>query len=220
MKKSLVTAGISLLLVSTAFSSVHAEERWPRWYVGLSGGYTYMNDQDITGSATVSKISLQNGYGYGASLGYLPSSSSPILNAMRFELEVTHHTADVDQVKVSGVNVVGHGNYASTAYMVNAFYDWQTSSAWSPYVGAGMGVATVHLSTNSGAGNTETENNEFAYQALVGVGYAPSCMPNTQWTIGYRYLATTDVSLSGSGANNLKAGYSSNSIEVGAKFRF
>lgn len=218
MNKSFVAAGLGVLIATSALSA-QAAERWPRWYVGLTGGYTFMSDQDISGAGATTQLQLDNGYGFGGSIGYLPSSSAPLLNNMRFELEVTHHESDVDSVTISGAEVGGNGSYSSTAYMANAFYDWQGSGGWSPYIGAGVGVATVHLSTNSGVGNTETSQNEFAYQGLAGIGYSPSSLPNTQWSLGYRYLATSDVSFN-TGATNADIEYSSHSVEVGAKFRF
>lgn len=220
MKKTYIAAGLGALLAFSAFSAAQAEERWPRWYVGLHGGYTYMSDKDISGSPGVSRMSLDNGYGYGGSIGYLPTSSAPLLNSLRFEAEVTHHTANVDKVKVSGVNVNGHGDLSSTAYMANVYYDLPTNNGWAPYVGAGVGMASVHLSKNSGTGNTDTTDNEFAYQALAGIGYSPSSLPNTQWILGYRYLATSDATFSGAPGTNVKTEYSTHSIEAGAHFRF
>lgn len=215
MKKSLVAAGLGLLIATSALSSAQAGERWPRWYVGLTGGYTMMSDQDISGTTGASQVSLDSGYGFGGSIGYLPSSSAPILNALRLEAEVTHHKSDIESVTVSGVNVAGGGEFYTTAYMANVFYDFPTSSAWSPYIGAGAGLAHVHFSDNSGAGNSDETTAEFAYQALLGMGYTPTSLPNTQWSLGYRYLATSDASF-----GNMEVEYSTHSIEAGAKFRF
>lgn len=213
MKNSMVAAGLVALLTTTAFSA-EAAERWPRWYIGLTGGYTVMSDQDISGSTGASQVSLDSGYGFGASIGYLPSSSAPILNSLRLEAEVTHHKNDIDSVTVNGVGVAGSGEYYTTAYMANLFYDFPTSSAWSPYIGGGVGFAHVHFD-NSGAGNSDETAVEFAYQALAGIGYTPVSLPNTQWSLGYRYLATTDADF-----GNVDVEYSTHSVEAGAKFRF
>jgi opacity protein-like surface antigen len=216
MKKSFVIAGLGALMAASALSGVQADERWPRWYVGLTGDYTYMQDQDISNTSK-SSVQMENGWGVGGEIGYLPSSSMPLVNALRFEAEVTYH-----ENKVSRVNLVGGGqigsngaNYSTTAYMANMFYDLPTGSNWSPYIGGGMGMASIHLPTNSNAGNTSSTDNEFAYQGLVGIGYSPDTIPNTQWSLGYRYLATSDAAFGGSTVK-----YSTNNVEVGAKFRF
>jgi opacity protein-like surface antigen len=218
MKKSLVIAGLSALAATTAFSGAKAADstdRWPNWYIGLSGGYTYMGDEDVSGS-TATKISPNNGFGFGGSIGYLPSSPMPLLNALRFEAEVTYHQNGVGTVHYNnGTSASGSGSYNSTAYMANVFYDLPTGTNWSPYIGGGIGMATIHLSENSGAHNGDSSDDEFAYQGMVGIGYAPDTIPNTQWTLGYRYLGTSDAKYGGTSVQ-----YSTNSVEVGGKFRF
>jgi len=217
MKKSTILAGLTALTTLAAFSAAHAEEeRWPRWYIGLTGGYTYMGDEDISGGGSATKLSPSDGFDVGGAIGYLPSSSMPLLNALRFEAEVTYHQDDVHSIHLSnGRTIAGNGSYDSTAYMANVFYDFQTGSAWSPYIGAGIGIASMHLPTNSGANNSSAGDNEFAYQGLVGIGYTPETIPNTQWTVGYRYLATSDAKFGGTDIE-----YSTNSLEAGGKFRF
>ena len=217
MKKTHVIAGLTALTAMMTFSAAYAadEERWPRWYIGLTGGYTYMGDEDVNGG-TATKLSLNDGFEAGGAIGYLPSSSMPLLNALRFEAEVTYHENDIHSAHlVNGTNVTGSGSLQSTAYMANAFYDFQTGSAWSPYIGGGIGLATMHLPSTSGAGNTESSDTEFAYQGMVGIGYTPVTIPNTQWSLGYRYLATSDANFGGTSVQ-----YSTNNFEAGAKFRF
>ncbi len=214
MKKTLFAASLGALLVTTAFSA-QADERWPRWYLGLTGDYTIMGNEDVSGSRA-SSLQLNDGYGFGGAIGYLPSSSIPLINALRFEAEVSYHSNGVSRVNFNGGGQVnGNGSYSSTAYMVNTYYDYPMNSPWSPYIGFGLGFATVHLPTSSGAGNSDESDNEFAYQGMLGIGYTPDSIPNTQWTLGYRYLATSDPSF-----NNVSSKYSTNNIEVGGKFRF
>lgn len=220
MNKLVTRAGLGMLLVSTIVSAAHADERWPRWYIGLEGGYTYMSDEDLSGATNAAKIKLNNGWGVGGSIGYLPSSSIPFINSLRFEGEVVYHENDLDQVGYKGGSTVaGNGSFSSTAYMVNAYYDLPLeNSPWSPYVGGGIGLADVHLSPTQ-PGNTSGHDSEFAYQGLAGIGYTAASIPNTQWTLGYRYLATTDPRFSGP-TGDIKTSYATHSVELGAKFRF
>jgi opacity protein-like surface antigen len=221
VKKSL-TFATGALLMTSIFSAAHADdtERWPRWYLGLSGGFTYMQDEDVSGGSAT-KLSLDNGFGVGGSIGYLPSSSIPLINSLRFEGEVTYHQNQINKAtRSNGSTFASSGNYDSTAYMLNTFYDLPTGTNWSPYIGAGIGAATVHLDTGSGAGNTGGSDTQFAYQGLVGIGYSPDSIPNTQWTLGYRYLATTNPDFDTATGGDVKTKYSTNSVEIGGKFRF
>jgi opacity protein-like surface antigen len=216
VKNSFVIAGLAAITAMTAFSSAQADERWPRWYVGITGGYTYMGDEDISGGSA-SKMSTDDGFGIGGSIGYLPSSSMPLLNALRFEAEVTYHQNDEGTLHLrNGTSVSGSGTYDSTAYMANVFYDMPTGTGWSPYIGAGIGMATLHLPSSSAIGNSSSSDNEFAYQGLVGIGYSPESIPNTEWLLGYRYLATDDGEFGG--GTSVK--YSTSSVEAGLHLRF
>jgi hypothetical protein len=76
-------------------------------------------------------------------------------------------------------------------------------------------MATLHISENSGVGNGNSTDNEFAYQGLVGIGYAPESIPNTQWTVGYRYLATSTGKFGGTSID-----YSTSNLEAGVHLRF
>lgn len=216
MKKLISTTALAAIVATALVSSVHAEERWPRWYLGLTGGYAYMDDQDVSGNGNSSMALDSDGLSAGVAIGYLPNSSIPVINAMRFEGEVTYHTAGIANfAQVGGGQVKGNKAYRTIAYMFNGLYDLPLDSQWSPYIGAGVGIASVGLPINSGAGNTSDSDNVWAYQGLVGIGYTPKSIPNTQWSLGYRYLATAEANF-----GNVKADYSTNSIEAGAKFRF
>jgi len=215
VKTSYAIAGISALAVLTVASSADADDqRWPMWYIGITGGYSYMGDQDVD-SATASKVSAGNGFGVGGSIGYLPNSSLPLLNALRFEIEVTYHQNDINTVHFhNGTSTGGSGTYDSTAYMANVFYDIPTGTKWSPYIGGGIGMATLHIPLANRVG-TDDSDDEFAYQGMAGIGYSPDSIPNTVWSIGYRYLGTDDADL-----GNAKVKYSTSNVEAGVRFRF
>ena len=215
MKKSIILAGIALLISASIISAANAEDSRQSWYIGLSGGYAFMDDQDLSNNNKISPNA--SGYGIGASLGFLPSSSSiPLLNVLRFEGEVTYHSNTIDKIKTPNGALGGKGDYTSTAYMANAFYDFQTGNKnWSPYIGAGIGVASIQLPTDSGAGNTSKTSDKFAYQGLAGIDYTPDSFPNTQLSFGYRYLSTNDPNF-----QSVNAQYSVHALEVGTKLRF
>ena len=80
-------------------------------------------------------------------------------------------------------------------------------------------MADIELSRGSGAGNTTDSDTVFAYQFLAGIGYAPSNLPSTQWTLGYRYLGTDDPEFA-AGAAKISTEYNSHNVEAGLKLRF
>jgi len=220
MKKSLLSfSALVLSLISAQASATMQEERWPRWYVGLSGGVQFLKDDDIRGAST-GKAKFKTGETFTGSLGYMPHFGVSALENLRFEAELGYHNAGLDGGTVNGVLTPGRGHVQAWSYLGNVFYDFRNSTRWTPYLGAGAGGARVQLSRNSGLGNTGDESGVFAYQFMAGLAYAPENIPMTEWSLGYRYFVMQDPEYN-SPAGKLKLrNLDSNNVELGAKFRF
>ena len=85
--------------------------------------------------------------------------------------------------------------------MANLLYDFNAGGTIVPYIGAGAGIAFVRTS----ALNTSNDTTQFAYQAIVGVGY--NIDPMFRVNVDARYYGTTNPYLGGTGYtnNNLSA---------------
>ena len=86
--------------------------------------------------------------------------------------------------------------------MANAYADIGTGSPWTPFVGFGVGVASVDLSRLnytlrgvSNASESGTTRTNFAWSAMAGLGY--KITPSLTSEIGYRYLDAGTVRSSG-----------------------
>jgi opacity protein-like surface antigen len=204
-----LAAALSLLAVSA-----EAQQRtWPNWYVGIHARMAWVEDTDVTlGNTNIGDASFDNGYGGGASLGYMPGGDG-FFNHTRFELEYSFNQADIDTI----AGVSAGKDLRVHSYMVNAFYDIPTGTSIVPYIGAGAGLARVDLDV-PGIGLNENDS-VFAYQFMGGLGYTPSTVPNTTLTVGYRYFASDDPSF-GLGATTVEHELSSHNVEVGARFAF
>lgn len=198
----------------TASSALAAPqpERFPRWYLGLTGGLQFLQDSDLSNGT----LEYNSGYEALGSIGYMPNWSSPILNNTRLEFEIGYRSAELDKATISGVSVNAGREAIVWSYMANAYYDFRNSSRWTPYVGVGGGGAQVFLSKSSGLGNTEDKDTSFAYQLMAGVSYAPTSIPLTEWSIGYRYFGVDGADFGNIQLDDLN----SHNVEVGAKFRF
>jgi len=89
----------------------------------------------------------------------------------------------------------GRGDVKTLAALVNAYYDFPTLAGFTPYVGAGVGVArnevgTTTLSSNANGATVATlsgsTTTQFAWQASAGVAY--SILPAVAVDFGYRYF--------------------------------
>lgn len=215
-KQLFVSALLAALLLSTA---AHAQDRWPRWYVGLSGGVTYLQDSDLDGT-TSGDVSFDNGWSGNVQLGYLPAFGGGALNNLRFEGEVGYRSNDADTLRFGGTGGSASDNISATTYMVNALYDIDMGTPYKPYVGAGIGVADLKLKARNAAATFDSGDSAFAWQLLAGVGFAPASTPNVEWDLGYRFLRAESVEFTSNTGVNVDADYDSHSVEAGAKFRF
>jgi outer membrane protein OmpA-like peptidoglycan-associated protein len=166
------------------------------------GGYSGTAHYDIGPAALLSL-----GYGFGA---------------FRGEIEESYNKNDVNGIGGSSLSHAG-GNARSWTTLFNGFYDFNTGTPWTPYVGAGVGFDLFHASLNgttpSGRGVTAYNGSDttFAYQFIGGVSYALS--PNLSLTTDYRYLASTDASIK-SGNGNWKVENANHIITAGLRWTF
>ena len=117
----------------------------------------------------------------------------------------------------------------NNALLLNAYYDFNTCTRWTPYIGAGMGVAMLKFTTNdmwSEGKNKESDRTyNFAWQ--IGAGVAYDLTKNIALDAGYRYInagaAVANKSIySGEGyySEKHKIDTANHEIYLGARYTF
>ena len=93
------------------------------------------------------------------------------------------------------------GAFSILAYMVNVDYDFDTGSRWVPYVGGGLGLATVALDTKTAEGRSLADDSDtvFAYQVGAGLGYEFPLEEGRSITVSldWRYFGTQTPTFKG-----------------------
>lgn len=94
------------------------------------------------------------------------------------------------------------GDISVLTFMGNVYYDFDLGLDWKPYVGGGLGVASISLeskSTASGRTLADDKDTVFAYQAGGGVGYefATSADHAITVSLDWRYFRTADPTFKG-----------------------
>jgi len=212
MKKVHLIIMTSLALVATlALGTAFAADKGGI-YVGVKGGYEYKDhtSSGLTDSAAAGvnqnatswdKWTDKSGYTIGGAIGYnFAGMGLPV----RAEAEYLYH----DQFKYNANNATGNnagpGTGVFSAKMnihtlfANFYYDIKTGTAFTPYVGAGLGVAWIDqkvsgLMPSTVAGGSSwaatddksTTTTNFAWNVGAGVGY--SMTDNIIVDLGYRY---------------------------------
>ena len=131
---------------------------------------------------------VDRGNGMGG-LGMDPYSQFTLF-PLRVELEFAMRGNS--ETEWSGILGTGDMTFNSTTLLANVYYDFHNSTAFTPYVGAGLGLAFNYLGvdwrTHNGnhGGSIDDRQTNFAWQ--VGAGVAYSFTDNMAVDVAYRYL--------------------------------
>ena len=200
MKKCVVVL-FALALVFTA-SYASAEGLYVKGILGA----TMPTDStvDVSGQSVPADngdydFEFDSGWLFGAAVG------SDLGNNVRVEGEIAYSSADVDTIEgddASDFEVSGW------TYLLNCYYDIDNGSSVTPFIGAGIGAATVEFDDDG----DDDDDTVFAYQVSAGIGYAVN--DSTTIELGYRYLATSDPEFED---GDVEAEYGSHNFAIGVR---
>ena len=186
-------------------------------YVSVGVGIATLNDANNTRLAIDGyppldvEASSDNGFALSGAVGY------DFGNNWRLEGELAYRDNDLDQTDVISPGAFidllpegapqslllgkadADGDVSAITLMCNLYYDFDLGAGWTPYVGAGLGVAFISAESRPPAFGRQVVNDDdtvFAYQLGAGIAYEVS--PDLTVSLDYRYLATEDPSLESS----------------------
>ncbi len=205
MNKTLLLASAAVCLFAV---NANAAEINP--YVGAKLRYVDMsNDVDV--------LSVDDNV-YGGSIA-IGASAKVNGGAVRAELEYNKNSdaEDTNTMNLSGEDFEGKFEVETESVMLNAYYDIDTGSKFTPYIGAGIGYAKVKASMkgedSTYAYSAKVDDNNFAWQLGAGVGYAVN--ENVTVDAGYRYVDYGDFT-----EDEVKVDTSAHELYVGARYAF
>jgi outer membrane protein OmpA-like peptidoglycan-associated protein len=179
--------------------AAHAQSQplqYPGFYVGAVGGLNWVFSNSYNGSVSTLGIvrnpsineSYNTGWAVGAMVGY--DFVGP-----RIEIEGMYRDSTGTGVIPSGPSSFAV-DASQVSVMANVLYDFNAGGRIVPYVGAGAGIAFMTINGVDGP----AESTQFAYQAIVGVGYNIDSM----WRINLegRYYGTTTPTYTNTGNTN------------------
>jgi len=190
---------ISLLTVSFATAEI---------YVSGSAGLTFLDDSDLDDGYDTGKLS----YDFG--LGIVGAFGATVMDNGRAEIELGFRNSDMDEITLDGYGTAPvDGDMSALSVMLNAYYDFANDSDFVPFVGAGIGIASIDMEIESGYYSYSTDDNVFAYQGMIGCGYDVN--ESFVLDLQYRYFATEDPSLGG-----VDTEYKSHNVLFGIRYYF
>lgn len=214
----------ALVLAGGASTAFAESSLGPGPYLGGYGAFVIPQGIDIEGDADgdgiddKAKVEFDNGWGVGSLLGY-------DYGAIRVEADIGYRSFDATDIKnlrlgdgAGGYTNAGDStvdnNFGVLSVMGNVLYEYENSSVFTPYVGAGLGAAWVFVNEGSGAVTIASGDDVgFAYQGIVGAKV--SINDNLSAFADYRYLGTSDIQV-----NELKSSYALQSVQAGLVYAF
>ena len=229
IKRSL--AVISVLVAIAAIPAVSfASPARPGGYMSVFLGASAQKDTTATISefnpvtTKNAQVQLDPGINIGGTAGY-------DFGFLRLEGEVSYKQEEISSVSEQTfgtryVNVDGH--LGAFAMMVNGFFDLHNESPITPYLGGGIGFASMNLSdtrgidASTGAINNHIfrsdNDNVFAYQA--GAGMEVALTQRFSIDLGYRYFCTSRASFRKDWPNSTDLKLESHNAAVGLRLKF
>ena len=220
------------LLSAAAFIGVAAgAQAAGGWYVSGGVGPAFL--QDSSSTATDPSLGTADfdtefdpGFGVHGAVGHS-------WDGFRLEGEVSYRKNDVDTLTVTSTtgaisslnldtlgSLDADGDVSALGFMANAWYDFDTGSPWKPFIGGGVGTARISLNdiSSSTISLADDEDQVFAYQAGVGIGY--ELTPTIIVSLGYRFFGTLDPEFTDVDGIPFDAEYRSHNVEVGVRLHF
>jgi outer membrane protein OmpA-like peptidoglycan-associated protein len=168
--------------------------QYPGFYVGAAGGLNWLFSNSYAANVNTLGIlttpnasaSFNTGWAVGGMVGY--DFVGP-----RVELEGMYRD-NTGSIAVTGVPNAFSLDFNQISVMANLLYDFNAGGTIVPYVGAGAGVAFI----NSNLAGNVASSTQFAYQAMLGVGY--NIDPQFRVNLEGRYYGTTSPAFNNSGS--------------------
>lgn len=210
MKRTALKLTTAISFILSIIATAEAAESG--WYIGGAGAFTGAEtDFDYATGNDTAEYDL--GWGISGYTGY------KFANGLRAEAELGVRQNDISNIDITIATNDSGKTRADTA-LLNVIYDFHNSSRFTPYVGAGVGGSHIsHDLVQLVAGDTVHDDDYvLAGQGIAGVSYKIS----EKWDtfIDYRHLVTADQSTRNSGGVAIDSNYTSQAINIGARYNF
>lgn len=197
MKKIFLTSFLSLGLISSANAF---DLYWENQYVsggisyGFGGGNINQNiDYEFPDAESSVDIAKLNPETFGLHLAY----GGSFYPNVRAELSFGYKNYMMDTDGKNGF-INANFDWKDTNFyelLANIYYDFNTETAFTPYVGAGLGISYTDFKLGvtpigGQAINAEFNKTGFVYNVLIGVSY--SLTDYLAFDLAYRFMGTTE----------------------------
>lgn len=162
---------------------------------------------------------LDNGLYLAGAVGYKFKSDGI---GFRLEGEVAWRGGNLNNLNINGapVAVTGDG-FSALSVMGNGYVDFNNGSAFTPYLGAGIGLARIKGDINAGANILNDTATVVAVQGIGGVDLAVTKNVSVFADLRYFKALDTRMTLNGSaGTGDIDVNYDAYTVGLGLRIKF
>lgn len=209
-----VTICTCLLLLLSPAVVIAADGPYISGHIGAS----WLSNADFDGSdpgiRLSSEVEFDTGLHLGAACGY-------DFGEFRVEGEFgyqSHEFKKMTDIELNGIplgDVDADGDIDAFLFLINGFYDIDTGTKLTPYLGGGIGFAALEIKDLFVAGiiRGDKDDTVFAYQLVGGIAY--EITEQFAADLSYRFIATSDPDF-----GSIESEYKSHNIVAAIRFSF
>ncbi len=223
MKRTLILS-VSALLTAVAMPA-NAQDA----YGALYGGSTQLDDASFSGSIGGSTETVDtdfdSGFSFGAAIGYTFASAGNV--NFRGEIDLSFAQNDADTIDFSGNGAGNEGNVSgdiqSTRLFANVLADFQTGSAFTPYIGGGLGFGFHEFDVAYGGAPVRLTGDDESFSTQIILGASYSLNDRTSLFADARFIRDYDVStprVTPGGTATVEDDLDSYQLNAGIRFNF
>jgi len=197
-------------------------------YFSVHGGATNLNEAEQTSHSTVfsTVIDFDSGFYTGGAVGMK-------LSSFRFELGYSQVDADTLEVthdasigvalglgSLTGLTIALDDDVNTLSYMVNAYYNFKNRTNFTPFVGFGVGGATVNYNYIKTSGVRLVDDGDTVLAYKVGAGFDYKISESLNLIADYHYFETIDPKFTDSTGAKFESEYGSHNVNLGIRYFF
>ena len=167
-------------------------------YISVFGGANFLSDIDFTNGATEVETDYDTGFSIGGAIGYKWSDHKFGGFSPRTELEFSYFDNSVDGINFSGNGpgeevVLGGSDVTGFNVFANLFFDYDTGTRFTPYVGGGLGITRADFDIAYNAANLNLSDNDTSFAWHIGGGANFALTDSVSFFADARYQRTSDA---------------------------
>jgi opacity protein-like surface antigen len=230
--KVVALAVTGALVVGGATADGHATTGGTSLYGFAVGGTSLNSNLDysgiIGGNPNTVDVELDSGFQFGLGIGKKIDKWSTSKVGVRGELELSFSNNGADGIAFSGNGPAAEngvsGGIQTGAIFANVLADFKTGSAFTPYVGGGVGIGRVSQDLfYLPEINVSDSDTVLAAQLIAGVAYAATDTIILTADVRHREffnVSSTRLNPAGANTGNISGNYGTTSVNVGLRFSF